>query len=389
MDTQTSQVRLKRPARSLTAAESWRRPYLVILLSLFLATASLAAFVTVVDPYDLYSWGVPPHLDRRQYDPNELPWLLNVVANGDYDTFLIGGSTAQQFEARDIEKALTGTRRAFAITYSGPKPRDLAVVMQKVSSARNLRRVLLSFDNSYVFPPDQARANFPFELYDTNPLNDLRAASFDELELALRLVLGQEYFLKKWDYARTIEDWSKHYQQNLQPAIAAERRRIISARRQAVAAPARLDCSSYPALSIIHAFAVSLAKRGARLDVVVPPYSYFLYYDYFDPNKRQIVLNNPPLGAFLVMRKCLLQTLAADENARVYAFDLNAEIVEDMANYRDEAHLFGAKWGAFMLKAVDQDRNRLTLSTFDAYADALRDRVARYDYRNSRLEVSR
>ena len=132
-------------------------------------------------------------------------------------------------------------------------------------------------------------------------------------------------------------------------------------------------------------FARTLEARNVRLDVVIPPYSYLVYYEWFDQNRREVVRGQPPLSALLTMRRCLLEAVASSKNVTVYAFDLHPEIVGDMANYRDAVHLNGSEVGRKILSLIDQEDGRLTLENFDAYATTLRQRVASYQYKNSAL----
>jgi hypothetical protein len=180
-----------------------RRVYLLVVAPLILCAIGAVVLVAAVDPYDVYAWGPAPVLERSRYEPSAQPRLLNVITAQGYDTLIVGGSTAQQFSPDDAEAVLSGTKRAFTLAYSGPKPLDLKVVMDKVAKAPGLRRVLLSYDTSYMFPAHVGRVAFPFALYDEDVTNDARLINLESIALSLRLLTAQEFFLPAWDIAKS------------------------------------------------------------------------------------------------------------------------------------------------------------------------------------------
>ncbi len=112
------------PART-PGLVSWRKPFLRVLGALVAVLIAGALFITAIDPYNNYPWGLTPKLERQRYNPRAVPWLLNTLIKSDYDTYLIGGSTVSPFVPADIERELTGTRKAFVVGYLAPRPRDL------------------------------------------------------------------------------------------------------------------------------------------------------------------------------------------------------------------------------------------------------------------------
>jgi hypothetical protein len=370
-------------AKPRLARSMWRNRYLLILSTLYFTLMLVAFTVTAVDPYDLYPWGLRPTLARDRYDPNALPWLLNVIARSGYDTLVVGGSTAQQYRADDIRNAWPQSHRPFVLTYSGPRPADLRIVMDKTAGAPGLKRVLLSYDLTYLFDAGISRASFPFSLYDRDPIDDLREFGFQSIELSARLISGREYFVSAWDFAATQAEWKKKRRQSLDPIEVDRIRRLITAYRSAVDQPTPLTCRDFPAIKLIPRYAKALAARNVRLDVVIPPYSYAMYFDYLDPMKRHTMKNGPPLSTLLLTRRCLLESVQGLSNVRVFAFDLTPGIADDMDSYRDTVHLFGNLAAQAMLRDIELGRGQLTLENFDHYQNELRRRVTRYQYFNS------
>jgi hypothetical protein len=366
-----------------------RGAYLFLLAAVFCSAVLLCAFVTAMDPYDLYGWGPRAKLDRDYYNNSPAPWVLNIVTSAGYDTLLIGGSTADNYRSSDMQRLLTGSKRAFNLSYSAPRPRDLRIVMQKVSAAKGLHRVLLSLDSSFLLPADAKAAQFPEFLYDKDPTNDLRAVDAKSVTLSARLLTGREFIVSAWDAGRNEKKDVAEYRLTQQASFADAARELIDSRRPHVAAPSALTCSDLPDVNLIGNFARALAARGIRLDVIVPPYSYYLYYKWLDPEHLAITHDAAPLTAFILLRRCALAQIAGNANAHMFALDLQPQIVQDMANYKDEAHLFGLNHAREILADVNAGRNELTPGNFDAYAAELRRRVATYVYYDSRLQERR
>ena len=361
-----------------------RWSFLAVVGSVLVILAGLAGLITAVDPHNLYPWGARPRMNSETLAGPAQSQVLNVVTDGQFDTLLIGASSAQQFEGPDLARHLTGTRRGYAIIYLGAQPRDLSVVMDRVAVAPGLKRVLLSYDLGFMAPADRAQSGFPLAFYDDSPLNDLGAMGPVSLALSWRLLTGRPYTDPAWDLAPLRKGWALRHELSRRPATIAHYRRFMARHRDRLDAPTRLTCDDFPANARIARFAEQLSHRGVALEIIIPPYSYAAYSDLARPERIERVRGEPPMASLLQARRCLIAAVAPYANTRVFGFDLEADIVEDMANYWDTTHLYGPSIGRRMLDAVDQGRNVLTIDSFEPYAAEMRRRVVAWEYRNSR-----
>ncbi len=368
---------------------SWRKPFLRVLGALVTVLIACALFVTAVDPYDNYPWGFTPKLERQRYNPRAIPWLLNTLVKSDYDTYLIGGSTASPFVPADMERELTGTRKAFVVGYLAPRPRDLAAVFRQIGRAKSVRRIIVAFDISYLHPPEVARREFPFALYDDDVTNDLRAYGIQAFRLSVRMLTGQEYHLDDWDIARDDASFEDIYRRSMSPETVQSIRRTIETYKPNVLNPSPHGCEDLPAVNALSDFARTMAARGVRVDILIPPFSYYVYYDWLNPKRTPYRLTSAPLTTLIASRRCLLAALDGAPDTRVFAYDLRSEIVEDMGSYRDSAHIHGTEIGRRMLEMINRGEGLLTLAAFDDYASQLSARVKNYTYRNSKLDAGR
>jgi hypothetical protein len=163
-------------------------------------------------------------------------------------------------------------------------------------------------------------------------------------------------------------------------------RALIERRRAIVLDPAHMTCAELSGMAQVVDFARALAARNVRLDIVVPPYSYLIYFAWFDAGPRQVVRNEPPLAAMLIMRRCLLEAIEPLGGVSVYAFDLHQDIVGDLGNYRDFTHLYGSPVGRKIFQLIENGQGRLRLADFDAYTAELRRKVVSYQYTNSAFQ---
>jgi hypothetical protein len=266
-----------------------------------------------------------------------------------------------------------------------PRPRDLQVVFQRIARARVVRRVIVSFDVSYLHPADVGRRGFPFALYDDDMTNDLRAFGLQALRLSGGMLAGQTYDLAEWAISEDDARFEEAYRLSQTPEAVARARRVINKNRSSVRRVSPLNCRDFPALESLRSFVGSMATRGVRVDVLIPPFSYFVYYDWLEPNRAPVQLSGAPLSTLVTMRRCLLLALDGLPETRIFAYDLQPDIVEDMGNYRDPVHLQGTEMGRRLLAMMNRGEGQLTLGNFDTYASQLDMRVKNYTYFNSKL----
>lgn len=352
----------------------------------FAGLVAASAALILIDAHDLYPWGATPHVREESLAGPAQAQILNVVTNGDFDTLLIGASSAQQFEGPDFARYLSGTKKGYAIVYAGAEPGDQAIIMDRVVAAPGLKRVLLSYDLNYLGPADRIQQGFPLALYDDTPLNDLGAMGPVTWGLTWRLATGQRYWNNDWDMRALRRSWALRYARSQTPDSVAQARRVIAEQKPRLLAPTSLTCADIPANANIVRLAERLNRRGVRLDIVIPPYSYAAYSEFNHGQRNKRLHGQPALASFLQSRRCMIAAVAPYPNTRVFGFDLEADIVEDMGNYWDTTHLYGPAMGRRMLEAIDRGENVLTVQNFEPYAAEMRRRVAAWDYENSKVK---
>ena len=367
----------------------------LIQVSVFFIILSMGTLVFLsVDPYDLYSWGKKPKFDYDVYNPEKISRIIHILTKRDYDTYYIGASTSAGFSAKDMGKILPGSSKAVNLSIVGGNIFDLQYIMEKVADAPNTKKVLVQLE-------------FPFSAHVTNNSSKnfeniseaLKGEHFkDALKIvdeasvkrAMKIVAGRKTAYKEFaaDSPLRFLDWAvAHYRtsfyMNQLPTSIDNNRKYVSRKLEK-------SCERYPAISYLSQFAQKLEKRGATLDIVFPPYSRIMWFEwvnkdsdfYVTKNKKINVQNieEIPLDNLLRMRQCTVFALRKYTNTRLFAFDKDDKFVANYANYADPGHLINPEIYRTILQAIASDENRVTEETFPDYEKEMRERTLNYQF---------
>jgi hypothetical protein len=131
-------------------------------------------------------------------------------------------------------------------------------------------------------------------------------------------------------------------------------------------------------------FVRSLAQRGAEVDVLLPLYSWMLYYWTGRPD--QAGLSRPSLlNDSLLLRECLVQALDGTPRVRIFAFDDVPGLASDLRNYFDPGHLYNPAANRYVLQSIVRGAHRLTRANVRAKNAAMRLSVIEYEFKNENL----
>lgn len=360
-----------------------RRAYLALPAAVAALLALGQMVVAAVDPYNVYPWS-PVRPISEDAAIALAPHLVNAAARGGYDTVMIGGSTSMGFRPSDMETTLEGTEAAVNLSYQATRPADLGVVFEKIGAAPQVRRVLLSLDLVYLLPATARFAQFPFHLYDGDVSERLFRFDRQAYRLTGRLLAGGDLSLPPAGYAARRAELARKFEHWHEPGQAAREAAQIEAMRPRVGEATALTCAGLPAIKeLLVPFAQRLAAAGKRLDVILPPYALGFYHWAMGLRAGILFTPDAPLERSLVLRRCVVEGLSGIPGARVFAFDGEAWITDDAANYHDFGHVYDEKIYRYMLDEVNAGRHQLTPAGFDVYAADLRRRVLNYSYQSS------
>jgi hypothetical protein len=235
---------------------------------------------------------------------------------------------------------------------------------------------------------DRFHPDFPSYLYDRDPLNDLRAVNPKSVRWAMRAVSGRDYFGSS-PADQDSADNAVRYRTFQSPGRMSALGRAIDRYRTVIDRPTRLSCADFPAVSQqLLPFARQTSRRGARLQVLIPPYALATWYDW-----RANTLRSSEFGASvfedqMMLRRCIVLALADIPGVEIFAFDDNAALSGDLANYRDPAHIQSDVAISNMLADMSRGQGRLDRENVEAYLGRMRTLVKAYRLYNSRMNVT-
>jgi len=357
------------------------RPFLPAVGALAAAYCLLALLLALIDPLALYPWGVSPQLKAdSDYSMESTPYLVDAVAKDPgFDTLFIGGSTGHLYTPQMMEEILPNTRRAFNLSYGSPSAADRAAVAGLILRYSHARHFILEADWPYIVPAqDQRTAEaFPLYLYDDKWWNDLRDVNLQTIKLSLAVLRGNPLWISSWGKTLEQEKYRKRYEAVQSAASIARLAAIIARHKAGVDAPSALTCDAMDTIGAgLVPWVRALSQRGAQVDLVVPPYSWMIYYQAGEPggsSHRPTLLND-----VLLMRRCVVQAVERIPGVRVFAFDDDSAISGDFRHYVDSGHLYDPGAGRYILQSIAAGEHRLTPDNIETKNAEIRSNVIHY-----------
>lgn len=371
-------------------------PVVIVAAVILLVCWSAALFVILVDPLDLYPWGVTVKLKEVDYNSKAgMPYVLKAaIKNGENDAFLIGGSTSLGFTQKLLNTNLRGIHHAFNLSYSGPRPFDRRLVENMLIDQiekhhARPKMVLLAVDWFYQarrsqFDQSELQPLLPTYLYDDSLANDVRMINAQTLRLSWNALRSQRLWLPQWniaiDEASNARLYRKFQSANSMAAIG----RLIEDHRSDVDTSSSANCDDYFLIrDELVPFARRLSGDGVPVNLFFPPLSLAIYYVWPNDGKHTLVMGKTMLEDQLRFRRCLVRALTGIPGVRIFNFDDNWRIVGDLGNYREAAHVQNERVYGDILQRIAQSKDLLLPSNVDAENARLRDWVKNYQLYDS------
>jgi hypothetical protein len=273
----------------------------------------------------------------------------------------LGGSTGFFYSQQMMEAILPGTHRAFNLSYGGPSATDRAAVSREILRHSHARRYILEVDWSYTVALAEQRMwqSFPIYLYDDKWWNDVRSVNSQNIALSLLLLQGRPLWIESWGQSTDRRAYQQRYALLHSEKSLSDDADMVARRRAVVAAPTKLTCRAMDAIGErLLPFVRELSSRGARVDLIVPPYSWMIYFRAGEPGDP---LNRPTLlSDILRMRSCLVEAAGSLPGVNIYAFDDVPDMAGNFSNYFDAGHLYNPIHIRYILHSLAAGEHRLT-----------------------------
>lgn len=332
------------------------RKFLIILLS---ATAALllaaAVLVLLFDPFYHYHGPLPglkSVVTKSEYQ------CIGTIRNFEYDSVMAGSSTAENYNNRWFDESFECTT-VKAIKSSGTTA-DLKYYLDEAHATHNIKNVFYSLDPfSLDGDPDQnfVNENMPLYLFDKNPVNDVKYlfnkdVIFEDIPYLLAVNFLEEHdegTSYNWAQSKTFskEGTLSHYY-----------------RAEEIAEP--VDPAEYRA---------RVDKNIALLTEQLQNHPETTYY-FFIPPYSMLWWDNAhrtgELEKYHYLLKNAMMTLSKYENAKIYNFMHNEDIVLNLDNYMDLIH-FSQDINYYLVEqaAADNPEYRVTVDNYEEHLDKI------------------
>jgi hypothetical protein len=361
---------------------------IAVMMAIWLGYTVVAGFVLAIDPYDVYPWGKGVSIPEN-FAPFEIPRIMRIAARDQQtELVLIGTSPTTIFDQADIESAYPGYVSPWNVSYHGSAVADRARTIDQFIRYSPAKRYLITLDYFYTKRAADVRPAFPDFQYDETPLNDLRMVSSVTIKAAVRALRSGSPFPDARATANQEHAFRMGERRRFQtPERMRSLRSWIKEYRAVIDKPSRLSCSDLPSLNTLLSQVNALTAKGARVDVLIPPYSPAIFYEWAgDPRLRRGGGSETFLMDQLTMRKCAVEGISRIRGAHIFAMDLDVETMSDLGNFRDPAHMENAAGLAKFIGMPNHPDLELTASNVDAYVKRLHRTVVDYELANSNID---
>ncbi len=351
------------------------KQYLRIYYLVLSATVLLPAlFVFVADPFQVFHNHVlhPPkfHGNQRYQKAGLIRSLL--TPGSPYDAVVLGTSLSENFDPAVLSAELGWT--ALDLTASGAYPTEKKIVVEAALRTGRVKHVLWDIDAGYAtdrMGETSSEAVFPYYLYSGSRAKAWKYLfNWSNVEIAKDLITGKE----PWsDSPHRMNCWqmqSFHHGDFLAWTQAENLDRLAENILEAQKKP---KATIHPEAIVkgLEKYVLSVTRQFPETEFVLflPPYSTYYY-----------ALHLPQLKNHLALRRALVKMLVPEKNIRLFSFDNQFELTDNLFNYRDMNH-YSESVSDLIVRSVAKNENRLGLPGWQAKLKAFGERVERYQIR--------
>jgi len=317
--------------------------------SVFIATLSLVwaatlaayGFVWAVDPYELRSVRPDERLAPHAYPEDVTPRLAPAAAAEGIDIAIIGGSTAMGYTPAMMRRAFPGTQRPINLAYPCATGDDLALILKRLETSRQLKRLIVSLDFTLMWPCVSVASPLDPRYYRPtwyDPAPEFNPTSVELSNIVLRTGVLD---IPAWQPRMPDRVDGVNFSPALttQPAEMAAIAGEVETERSTVTSGAVVSCAAIPALARgIFPAVRRLAARGVKVDLLAPPYSLAFYF-YPSSSGEDTATARTLFPRLMAIRRCALAASASIPGVQFHSFDTDLSIVGDLSAYSDVGHI--------------------------------------------------
>lgn len=353
-----------------------RSPRFQAILVILLAISPLV-FVAgtnyIVDPLQIYRqqrWVEPRFwTDQRSQNAGK---IRSYLARDGYDSIILGNSVADNFRPSRVAEVM-GWKKTMKLTVDGGQASEQAYMLEQALTHGQIRHVLWCIRISN-FIGEAAQAwhpnhSIPFYLYTSSVHDDAPyLLSQDIFAFSRKTILNEGDWQKDLDSLNYWQSKKRHIETQLR---YNDRGNLKKFRDQRIGSGCSLK------VDVNHQRPYTLLENNLIQKIRKYPDVEFIIL--FAPETRQsaVTKEQPYLSRYFGVQHYLVRKTERFPNAKVFGFDNDDRIVNNLANYRDSHH-FHSGVNEYMLSAVARSNNQLTSANFDTYIAEIKDKLCRF-----------
>lgn len=298
-----------------------------------------------------------PIMKPKYFD--EIYQNSGIANNFDYDSVIIGSSMTENFKISSFNKAFNSN--AIKLSYSGMRAKNLDLALSQVLKSKNkVNTILIGLDDSLLgYPKYEFRFDIPTFVYKSDFLS------------SLKYVFNKELLIKAYEAEANDPDcpycwydtvnfgkkyWINDYQYNDYSNVPIKQ---LSDEEKEI-----IDKNVSGLINTIK------MNPDTNFKIFIPPYS--IIYWYLNKGEGKIIYQ---LDVQLYVYKKLLKF----ENVKIYYFQNDLNIVENLDNYKDYSH-YSESISEYILAAIANEKNILTKDNIDNTLQQFRNYLVTYDF---------
>lgn len=359
-------------------------PHIIIALLILVGFWVAFAFIVLVDPLDVYSWGSTPKVDEAASVVDHPELMLPRSADPKSDLLIIGDSTSAIFTPDVVRKAIPSVKRPLNLSYGFPQLGDTDLLLRRVAKRSRAGWIILFVGPADLTPITMMRSGIPTYLLNSTPLDDLRYINPVSMKLALDVARGKTLYAMPPGMGRGgSPDDAKIAAFQTRESMQALKKRLVEARGQLAAQPYTRDCGGQVGVNqVLVPFLREMSARGVRIDVVFTLTSRAVYGQILEDPVGARLFPPDMFGGESMLRRCLVLTAGALPHVTFHAFD-DDRMIGDLANYKDAAHFSSTAQAGYIFGEISRGGHSITPATVESYIAKFRRETLAYQGYNS------
>ncbi len=341
----------------------WINYFFGFILSVLVVSMSINF---IVDPYQQYrKASFYTFIVQEQRSLN-----AGLIKNYDYDSVLLGTSMVENFNTDDIENIL-GFKKVIKLPIQGGSLYEEMATLKLVLETKEIKNILFGLD-IFSFSSKQYQekysSRFPFYLYDDNILNDIPYLfNYKIVKKSFKSVRTKYNSSIVEENLNTLYGWYDKYKRQYKVVNV---KNDYNSYIKKIKIRDKIDFSFQLFKENFDTQFLPIVESTQSIDYYIffPPYS-VLAYKYFEKMGS--------LDDYIKFKKYIFQRLKKYKNIKIYDFQSDDIITNNLNNYKDITH-YSAKINYMILESIANNRLLIDESNIDIYSDKLKQQVNTY-----------